>query len=88
MKTVDLSEAESQLSSLLSEIEREPLAIERDGSQVAFIVSPAEFFERTEEKRRAFLEAWDALSAEIEEKAARGEIDIEDLMKSLDRKAS
>ncbi len=88
MKTVAIADAESRLAALLSEIEREPLAIERDGHEVAFIVSPAQFFERTQEKRRAFLAAWDALSSEIEEKAARGEIDIEDLMKSLDRKAS
>jgi prevent-host-death family protein len=88
MKTLDVSEAASHLPDLLDEVKDGPLAIARDGESIAFLVSVADYEATREAKKRAFLAAWNALSSEIEAKAERGEIDRDELMKSLDRKAS
>ena len=91
MRTVAIAEAESRFASLLDEVEREPLAIERDGNQVAFIVSPAEYATTRRARGQALLTSLDAIHAEIEARMSRGEFgqdDLDELEKSLDRKAS
>ena len=91
MRTIPISEAESQLSSLLNELEREPVAIEREGSRVAFIVSPSEYATTRRARGQALLDAMDSIHAEIEARMSRGEYtqdDLDQMVKSLDRKAS
>jgi PHD/YefM family antitoxin component YafN of YafNO toxin-antitoxin module len=88
MRTLDISEAASQLPALIDDVKYEPLAIERDGESIAFLVSVADYEASRETKKQAFFAAWNRLSLEIDEKVARGEINRDELMKSLDRKAS
>ncbi len=91
MKTLELSEAEGQLSSLVEDVEAEPLALERDGKQIAFLVSPAEFATTLQARRKAALDSLHAIHTEIESRMNKGEYtqqDLDDLVGSLDRKAS
>ncbi len=88
MRTIEISEAEARLSSLVNEVETEPFALQRNGTQIAFLVSPAEYATTLCAKRESLLGSLHDLQDEIEEKAANGEVDLEELMSILDRKAS
>jgi PHD/YefM family antitoxin component YafN of YafNO toxin-antitoxin module len=88
MRTIAISEAGTRLSSLVQEIDKDTFAIERDGRKVAYLISPEEYATTRKARGQALLEAYGALSVEIADKASRGEVDVDDLMRSLYRKAS
>jgi PHD/YefM family antitoxin component YafN of YafNO toxin-antitoxin module len=91
MRTVAIAEAESNLSALLDEVNSEPLAIERDGEKIAFIVSPLDYAKFHSAKVDALLSTLDSIHTEIELKMSRGEFtqdDLDQFARDLDRKAS
>ena len=88
MRTVSQYEAASSLPSLLQGVEEGAVAIEQDGREIAYLISPEEFATTREARRQHLLDASDALSAEIAKNVREKGLSLEDLMRSLDRKAS
>ena len=88
MRTVTQSEAASSLASLLQETEQGAVAIQQDGREVAYLISPEEFETTREARRQRLIDASNAASAEIAKNVREKGLDLDDLMRSLDRKAS
>lgn len=91
MRTLNISEAASQFQTLVDGVKDEPLAIARDGENIAFLVSPEDYAKVHRAKVGAFLSTLDSIQAEIELRISRGEYTREDLVefeRSLDRHAS
>jgi PHD/YefM family antitoxin component YafN of YafNO toxin-antitoxin module len=88
---IAISEAPVNLAALIDGIESEPLAIQRDGLQIAYIVSPEEYAMTLEAKRVAALASVDACHAEIASRISRGEYtqaELDAVVESLDRDAA
>ena len=88
MRTVSQNEAASSLPSLLQGVEQGAVAIQQDGREIAYLISPKEFETTREARNQRLLDASDALSAEIAKNVREKGLSLEDLMRSLDRKAS
>ena len=88
MRSVSQSDAPSLLPSLLEQVAREPVVIQRDGREIAYLISPEEYAIGRDPSTQGLLQAYQALATEIAENVQRKGLDVEDLMKSLDRKAS
>ena len=88
MRTVSQYEAASSLPSLLQRVEQGAVAIQQDGREIAYLISPEEFETTREARRQRLIEATNALSAEIAKNVREKGLSLDDLMRSLDRKAS
>ena len=88
MRTVSQNEAASSLPSLLQGVEQGAVAIQQDGREIAYLISPKEFETTREARNQRLLDASNALSAEIAKIVREKGLSLEDLMRSLDRKAS
>jgi len=86
MREILESEIATELPGLLSVVERESIAIRSDGRSVAYLISAQQFESTSEFKRQRLLEASRALSDEIEQNVARHGLDLDELMRDLDRK--
>jgi len=88
MKEILESEIATALPALLNDVERESIAIRNNGRLVAYLVSPREFEATREFKAHRLLEASRALSDEIAVNVAEHGLDLDELMRDLDRKAN
>ncbi len=88
MRTVSQYEAGASLPSLLQGVEKGAVAIEQDGREIAYLISPEEFAITREARRQRLLDAGKAASNEIARKVVLKGLHLEGLMRSLDRKAS
>jgi PHD/YefM family antitoxin component YafN of YafNO toxin-antitoxin module len=86
MREILESEIATELPGLLSVVERESIAIRSDGAPVAYLVSPRQFESTNEFKRQKLLEASRALSDDIQANVAKHGLDLDELMRDLDRK--
>ena len=86
MRAISESEVVSSLPRLLREVEREAVAIESEGREVAYLVSPQEYATTREARTRRLLEAMEALQDEVAKNASKQGLDINDLARDLDRK--
>jgi len=87
MKEILESEIATALPALLNEVERGSIAIRNNGRLVAYLVSPREFEATREFRGRLAIAAMDALSAEIAANVEQHGLDLDELMRVLDRKA-
>ena len=69
-------------------MKRGTVAIQQDGREIAYLVSPEEFATMREASRQRLIDASNAASAEIAKNVREKGLDLDDLMRSLDRKAS
>lgn len=91
MRTVAITEAELVLSSLIDQVASEPLAIERNGEPVAFIVSPAEYATTRAARGMAAVDALNRVHGEIEARIDAGEftpVELETFVRAFASKAS
>ena len=88
MRAVSESEVLATLPSILKKVETESVAIQQDGREVAYIISPQEYEFTREAKRQRLVRATKTLSDEIQTAVREKGLDLDDLMSSLDRKAS
>lgn len=86
MRAIAQSEVASALPGLLRDVEREAVAIENDGCQVAYLVSPQEYATTREAKTKRLLDATVALQNEIAKNVREKGLDLDELMRDLDRK--
>jgi hypothetical protein len=86
MRAIAQSEVASALPGLLRDVETEAVAIEWDGRQVAYLVSPQEDTTNREAKTKRRLEATAALQDEIAKNVREKDLDLNELMRDLDRK--
>jgi len=86
MRAIAQSEVASALPGLLRDVEREAVAIEDNGRQVAYLVSPQEYETTREAKTKRLVEATAALQNEIAKNAREKGLDLGELMRDLDRK--
>ena len=82
------NEAVSSLPSLLQGVEQGAVAIQQDEREIAYLVSPEQFATTREASRQRLIDASHAASAEIAKNVREKGLDLDDLMRSLDRKAS
>lgn len=88
MRTISQTEALLLLPSLLEQVAEESVAIQQDGREIAYLISPDEYALGTGAGTEDLLHAYEALAAEIALNVQRKELDLGELMRSLDRKAS
>ncbi len=88
MRVVSQAEATSSLGALLEVVEEGAVAIQKDGREIAYLISPEEFECTREAKRQHLTQASQAASAEIAENVRLKDLNLEELMRSLDRKSS
>jgi antitoxin (DNA-binding transcriptional repressor) of toxin-antitoxin stability system len=86
MRAIAQTEIASALPGLLREVEKESVAIESDGRQVAYLVSPREHATTREAETKRLLEATAALQDEIAKNVREKGLDLDELMRDLDRK--
>jgi PHD/YefM family antitoxin component YafN of YafNO toxin-antitoxin module len=86
MRVIAQSEVASALPGLLRDVESEAVAIENDGRQVAYLVSPKEYATTREARTKRLLEATAALQDEIAKNVRKKGLDLDELMRDLDRK--
>ena len=72
---------------LIDEIQTQPVAIERNGEEVAVIVTPEEYELIRGRKIQLLFDSMDAIAVSVKNTAAT-ETEKEDLLRTLDRKAS
>ena len=86
MRAIAQTEIASALPGLLREVEKESVVIESDGRQVAYLVSPEEYATTREAKTKHLLESMSALQDEIQRNVREKGLDLNELMRDLDRK--
>ena len=86
MPVVSQSEVMASLPRLLREVDKEAVAIESEGREVAYLVSPREYATTREAKTRRLLEAMSELQDEVAKNASEKGLDLNELAKDLDRK--
>ena len=87
MRTVSENDAVVTLPSIIDELGSESVAIERDGKDVAVLISPEEYESIRQMKIKRLLESMDRIATSVQSKA-KDEAELEELMRSLDRKAT
>jgi PHD/YefM family antitoxin component YafN of YafNO toxin-antitoxin module len=87
MRSISQSEAVATLPALIDELKHQSVVIERDGAEVAVIVTPEEYELIRREKIQRLFESMDAV-AESVAKNVRDAADTLELQRTLDRKAS
>ena len=93
MRVVAQSDIVNSLPSLLEDfahenVPHEAVAIQSDGRNVAFVISPEEYETIHLARNQRLIAATERLSSRIAERAEADGLDLGDLMRSLDRKAS
>ena len=86
MRAISQSEVASCLPRLLCEVETEAVAIESEGREVAYLVSPREYATTREAKTKRLFEAMAALQDEVAKNASEKGLDLNELARDLDRK--
>jgi PHD/YefM family antitoxin component YafN of YafNO toxin-antitoxin module len=72
---------------LIDEVQTQPVAIERNGEEVAVLVTPEEYELIRGRKIQLLFDSMDAIADSVENTVAN-DMERQDLMKTLDRKAS
>jgi PHD/YefM family antitoxin component YafN of YafNO toxin-antitoxin module len=87
MRTVSQSDAVATLPMLIDEVQTQPVAIERNGEEVAVIVTPEEYELIRGRKIQLLLDSMDAIAVSVQNTVAN-DMERQDLLRTLDRKAS
>ena len=87
MRTVSENDAVITLPSIIDELGSESVAIERDGKDVAVLISPLEYESIRQMKIKRLMESMDRIATSVQS-SVKDETELEELMRSLDRKAT
>jgi prevent-host-death family protein len=87
MRTVSQSDAVATLPALLDEVTSQPVAIVRNGKEVAVLVTPEEYELIRHQKIQRLFDSMDAISTSVQN-TVKDDADTQDLLRILDRKAS
>jgi len=87
MRTVSENDAVITLPSIIDELGSESVAIERDGKDVAVLRSPVEYESIRQMKIKRLMESMDRIATSVQSNV-KDETELEELMRSLDRKAT
>lgn len=86
MRTVSENDAVITLPSIIDELGSESVAIERDGKDVAVLISPVEYESIRRMKIKRLMESMNQIATSVQNNI-KNEAELEELMRSLDRKA-
>jgi PHD/YefM family antitoxin component YafN of YafNO toxin-antitoxin module len=87
MRTVSQSDAVASLPALIDDLKYQPVVIERNGKEVAVMVTPEEYELIRRQKIQRLFDSMDAISVSVQN-TVTDDADTQDLLRTLDRKAS
>lgn len=87
MRTVSENDAVVTLPSIIDELGSESVTIERDGKDVAVLIAPGEYESIRRMKIERLVESMDRIATSVQN-SVKSEAELEELMRSLDRKAT